>query len=220
MDMVISNHSPFVKVWFIIQLIAKHFNWWMWIGYQPKFNMLHLKISPWILGDSLWFSNKIRSFSCSFVVFETFWEQKSACILTWQVQRTESCLIISAVCKVFECANTTGRWDKHVNRKCKACGMCMSQWVFDLWINHYLYRIIGFHMPIDSLRSHICIRIQSNHFFFIQTRYQQSWLFFSTNVFLHPCRMVFWARKTRVFWLSKSTCPKEKCVWANWVYNW
>ena len=115
----------------------------------------------------------------------------------------------SAVCKVFECANTTGRWDKHVNRKCKACGMCMSQWVFDLWINHYLYRIIGFHMPIDSLRSHICIWIQSNHFFFIQTRYQQSWLFFSTNVFLHPCRMVFWAAKREFFDWANRHVPRK-----------
>ena len=120
--------------------------------------------------------------------------------------------------KFFDCANTMGCWDKHVNRKCKACGMCMSQWDFDLWINHYLYRSIGFHMPIDSLRSHICIWIQSNHVFFIQTRYQQSWLFFSTNVFLHPCPMFFSAPKTRVFWLSKSTCPKKECVWA--IYNW
>ena len=91
--MLISNHSPFVKVWVIIQLIAKHLNWWMWIGYV-KFNMFHLKISHWIFEDSLWFSSRIRSFSGSFVVFETSWEQKPACILTWPVQRTESCSII------------------------------------------------------------------------------------------------------------------------------
>ena len=64
MDMVISNHSPFVKFWFIIQLIAKHLTWWMWIGYV-KFNMLHLKISHWIFEESFWLSKIFRSFSAS-----------------------------------------------------------------------------------------------------------------------------------------------------------
>ena len=163
MELVISNHSPFVKVWVIIQLIAKHLNWWMWIGYQLKFNMLHLKVSHWMLGDSFCFSNKIRSFSGSIRwslggLFAGCGEGSEGILMLHptvhclgggsprsysndfgnkhqlvfsldQCKEQKSCLIIPRLSRFLSVQTQWAPWDKHVNRKCKACGLCMSQWV-------------------------------------------------------------------------------------------
>ena len=159
MDMVISTHSPFVKVWFIIQLIAEHLNWWMWIGScftwksaTDSAKKLDHFLVPFVELWGVYFQDAgkaVKEFWC-FILLCIVWEedhpQAIRNILGTKISlyshltsaKNRVMLDHSAVCKVFECANTTGRWDKHVNRKCKAGAMCMSQWVFDLWINHYL----------------------------------------------------------------------------------
>ena len=202
--MVISNHSPFAKVWFIIQLIAKHLNLWMWIGYV-KFNMLHLKISHWILGDSFWFSNKIRSFSGSIrwtvggagkavkefrcfillcIVCEDDNPQAKINLYSHLTSAKNRVMLNhSAASKVLECANTMGRWDKHVNRKCKACGLCMSQWVFDLYI---YYILLGFHMSTRFVTL-ASLHLSSNPIPAVMTQVNR-------GVFLHDCPMVFGTR--------------------------
>ena len=120
--------------------------------------MLHLKISPWIFEDSLWLSNKIRSFS----------DSSSA--------KNRIMLDHSAACKDFECANTMSHWDQHVNRKCKACGLCMSQWVF--WSIH-IFLSIGFHMSAPFvILTYLYLSSIKSFFFSIQMRYQQLWLVF------------------------------------------
>ena len=151
--MVISNHSPFVKVWFIIQLIAKHLNWWMRIGYV-KFNMLHRKISHWILGDSFWFSNKIRSFSgsmwgvlgrqwrnldassyCALFVRRMTPKLKSTCILTWPVQRTESCLIIPQLPRFW---SVQTQWAVEINMSTGSAKLVGCAWANGFLIYTYI----------------------------------------------------------------------------------
>ena len=171
--MLISNHSPFVKVWVIIQLIAKHLNWWMWIGYV-KFNMFHLKISHWIFEDSLWFSSRIRSFSGSFVVFETSWEQKPACILTWPVQRTESCSIIPQLPRFL---SVQTQWA--IEKTCQQ--EVQSLWDVDELMGFWSMNILSYYRishvyPIPY--THISLfEFNQNPFFSIQMRCRQSWLF-------------------------------------------
>ena len=124
----------------------------------------------------------------------------------------------SAASKVFECSNTMGPWDKHVNRKCKACGLCMSQWVL-IYTYIVIYRISHV-CPIYY--THISLFEFNQILFFLHpnaipaTKSQQR----LRGIFLHSAPWSFRLPKQEFFDWAKSTCPKKECNWANWVYNW